>query len=1155
MGQDDDTLRSARGTEHGLKIRARGAGRALCVLLVATFILPNHRQMAVADELLAGFGNPPQTARPWVFWYWMQAAVSRQGITADLEAMKRAGIGGAYLMSIKGPTDPPHIDPPVQQLTPQWWELVRHAMREADRLGLKLGMHACDGFATAGGPWITPELSMQKLVWSETHVAGGDRVEVVLPQPQTNEGCYRDVAILAYPSPPGAGVSTRTVKPKVTTSRPGVDAGFLLQPDSRQAFRSSRPCWIQYSFAEPFTCRSLTIRADAARGYQANRLRIEVSDDGEHFRSLTQLQPPRHGWQDGDAPWTHAIRPTTARHFRFVYDPAGSEPGAEDLDSAKWPPALELRGIELSSQPRIHQFEGKSGAAWRIARWTGSDLVPDSDCLPHDRIIDISERMTADGRLTWQPPTDQRWTILRIGHTSTGHRNSTGGAGRGLECDKFNPQAARLQFDRWFGRAIRQAGPELAGRVLKVFHVDSWECGSQNWSSVFRDEFHRRRGYDPLPWLPAMTGVPIDSADVSERFLYDVRQTIAELVVEGFYEPMAEQARRHGCQFSAECVAPTFCGDGMRHFAAVDLPMGEFWLRSPTHDKPNDILDAISAAHVYGKPLVQAEAFTQLRMAWDEHPAMLKPLGDRQYCLGINRLVYHVFVHNPWLDHRPGMTLDRVGLYFQRDQTWWEPAAGAFVQYAARCQYLLQQGRAVVDVAVFSGEELPRRAVLPEKLVATLPGIVGVDAVARESKRLSNQGQPVRELPTGVFHSANMTDPGDWIDALRGYKYDSINPDALVRLASVRDGRIELPGGASYSALVVPGSRLAAPAAGRMTPPVAAKLRELINGGARVILLQRPQHSPSLSDYPACDQVVRQTATELEVSDGAWQKDSFDSIGLPRDLIALDADSRRPASGIGWAHRAAPGLDIYFISNQQELTRTIEVSLRVAGRMPELWDPLSGQSQPAGQWRIESGRTILPLRLWPGGSVFVVLRQPTDRTNGQDGSNWIEPRELADVAGPWRVRFDPVRGGPKDAVMFENLESWTCRAEPGVRYYSGTATYDGQFSFANTGQMPARRIWLDLGKVSNVACVSVNGIDCGVAWTAPYRVEITHAIKAGTDQQQLHIAVTNTWANRMIGDRALPPHQRITRTTAGYRLDDAALQEAGLLGPVRILSD
>jgi len=245
---------------------------------------------------------------------------------------------------------------------------------------------------------------------------------------------------------------------------------------------------------------------------------------------------------------------------------------------------------------------------------------------------------------------------------------------------------------------------------------------------------------------------------VSERFLFDVRQTIADLTVEKFFGTMVELAHDHGCEFSAEATAPTMTGEGMRHFGVVDVPMGEFWLRSPTHDKPNDIQDAVSAAHVYGKSIVQAEAFTELRLRWDEHPGMLKALGDKHFALGINRFVYHVFMQNPWLNRRPGITLGGVGTFFQRDQTWWG-MAGAWFDYTRRCQALLQRGRPVAEVAYFTGEELPARAVLLDRRSPALPA---------------------------------------------GYTADSINRDALLRLAKAKDGRIVLPGGASYAVLILP---------------------------------------------------------------------------------------------------------------------------------------------------------------------------------------------------------------------------------------------------------------------------------------------------------------------------------------------------------------
>ena len=1141
----------------------------LVILLVAGWLA--GAGALLADDLADDFRRPPESARPWAFWYWMNAAVSREGITADLEALSEAGLGGAYLMPIRGATDPPQWEPPVEQLSPEWWDAVLHSLREADRLGLRIAMHASDGFALAGGPWITPELSMQRIVWTQTQIEGGRRSPDPLPRPAANEGYYRDIAVFAFPSLEGAGQTTRTVTPVVTTSHRGADAGFLARDGGEAPFRCDGPCWIQYAFAEPFTCRSLTIRTPGNnRTYHANRLRLEASDDGKSFRPIVRLQPPRHGWQDGDAPVTHALAPVTARVFRFVHDPSGFEPGNEDLDSAKWRPELQVEAIELFGAPRIHQFEGKTGAVWRIGRWTTGEQVPDTVSVPLLRIVDVTRDLEPDGRLDWDVP-EGRWTLLRVGHTSTGHRNETGGAGRGLECDKFYPEAVRRQFDGWFGEALRHAGPKLAARVLSTLHVDSWECGSQNWSRTFRREFQRRRGYDPLPYLPAMAGIPVESAEVSERFLHDVRETIADLVVDVFYGTLADLAREHGIRFTAENVAPTMTSDGMRHYQSVDVPMGEFWLRSPTHDKPNDMLDAISGARVYGKPVVQAEAFTELRLAWDEHPGMLKARGDLNYALGINRFVYHVLTHNPWLDRRPGMTLSDIGLFFQRDQTWWRPGR-VWVDYARRAQALLQRGRAVADVAVFTGEELPRRAVLPERLIGTLPGILGAPAVKREEERLHNLGEPIAEGPRGVFHSANLPDPVEWSDPLRGYAYDSINRDALLRLATVREGRIELPGGASYALLVLPAARPMSPEGERMTPEVAARLRELVSAGATVLVDAPPSASPSLSRFPMSDHTVREIAAELwpegadaerdagvdasavrrfgsgRVVRGPYRGESFAALGIEPDLLAMEGGRR--ASGLAWTHRREGDTDLYFLSNQREATRDLEVSLRATGRRPELWDAVSGEMRRATSWRVEGGRTRLPVRLHSGGSVFVVLREPTTVEGAEEGRNWPEPRVSERLDGEWRVSFDPRSGGPQEPLVFAALQDWAARSEPAVRHYSGTAVYERTFAW-NTAAEGARRVFIDLGGVANLAEVTVNGVFCGVAWTPPYRVEITDALRRG--ENQLRIAVTNTWRNRLIGDLSLPEGERVTWTTASSSLvEGRPLLASGLLGPVTV---
>lgn len=1139
------------------------------LLLILVFAISSSSVAQVIHPSVADlkqqFQSPSGNAKSMVFWYWLQGAVTRRGITADLEAMKEAGLGGAYLMPIKGPANPPVINPPVVQLTPEWWQMVTFAINESKRLNLQLAIHVSDGFALAGGPWITPEMSMQKLVWTERKVEGGKQFSDTLQTPETIEGYYKDIVVFAYPSPEGAGISTNTVVPKVTTSKAGIDAQSLANPLNTVNFGSDDSCWIQYAFDQPFTCRSIIIRSRT--NYQSNRLIIETSDDGKNYTFLRRLEPPRHGWQDWDAPYTHVIPATTARFFRFVYTKAGSEPGAEDLDAAKWKPTLKIASIELSGEPRISQYEGKNGEVWRISKRTTSEEIPANLCVPLKSIIDITGHLDSKGHLNWKTPAG-KWTVLRIGHTSTGHRNDTGGGGKGLECDKFDPRVIKLQFDNWFGKFFEKAGPGPASEVIKIFHIDSWECGSQNWSIVFREEFKKRRGYDLYPYLPVMAGIPVESVDASEKFLLDVRETISELLHDNFYVTLARLAHGKHCSFTAESVAPTMVSDAMLHYQAVDVPMGEFWLRSPTHDKPNDMMDAIAGAHIYGKPIIQAEAFTELRTMWDEHPGMLKTLQDQNYALGINRLVYHVFMHDPFMDRKPGITLDGIGLFFQRNQTWWKPGK-AWVQYAQRCQTLLQVGRPVADIAVFTGEDIPRRSILPNRLVPALPGIFGKEVVEREAKRLANTGQPLRTLPVGVTHSANMADPEDWIDPLNGYAYDSYNRDVLLNLSTVKKGNLELPGGASYKLLVLPGTLAMSPNANLMTTEVLTKLQKLVEQGVTLLLTGKPIHLPGIKETTANNNLSEQaintlwndkpisrlsgsTGGILQVGKGRVLtgpfKGSLEDIGMQPDFIAKDSADQK-AIGIAWTHRQAPGLDIYFVSNQHDQTRTINLSLRIDGRIPELWNPVTGETSLAKNWRFEKGRTILPVRLAENESVFIVLKEVTTRQSGEGRNNWIEPKPLQQIKGAWVVYFDEKMGGPATPKVFNELTDWSKHADSAIRYYSGTATYRKQFDWNETSVSDSK-IWLNIGKVCNIAELTVNGIRCGVTWTAPFRVDITHAIRKG--KNELSIEVTNTWANRIMGDHRLPEDKRITNTNAPYRLEGKELLQAGLLGPVVI---
>jgi hypothetical protein len=1070
--QDNTNLVPLQGLGVNSPLGVRGS---FVVLLLLVFSCSVFSQ----SSLYTQFKTPPAEAKPWTFWYWMHGAVSKEGIRADLKAMQEIGLGGAYLMPIRG-VEGSTYPKSVSQLTPAWWEMVRYSFQVADSLGLKMGMHISDGFALAGGPWIKPAESMQKVVFTDTIVKGGSVKNFSLRQPETIQNYYEDIAVYALPL---SEVPFRGFRGSITSNNPDDTIPFSI-PD--KDFKATNPCYIQYVYNKPFTLRTIEI-TPTGNNIQSQRLVVSASEDGVNFRLIKQLIPARQGWQNTGFNSTFSIPPTTAKYFRLSWTPVGSEPGSEELDAAKWKPTLKIKAIKLSSEPRINQWEGKAGFVWRIANETTSQEIPVTACTPGNQIINLTPYFK-NGRLSCKLPKGN-WRILRMGHTSTGLTNATAGGGKGLECDKFSEKAVQKQFDNWFGAAFAKTDVALAHRVLKFMHIDSWECGSQNWSDSFAAEFRTRRGYDLMPYLPLLAGYPIDSVEKSEQVLRDVRATIAELVNDVFFKVMVKNAKAYGCETSAESVAPTMVSDGMLHFKEVNRPMGEFWLKSPTHDKPNDMLDAISGGHIYGKNIIQSESFTQLRTNWNEDPAMLKPVLDRNFALGINKVFFHIFVHNPYLDKAPGTTLDGIGLYFQRDQTWWKQGK-AFVDYVARCQALLQYGHPVSDIAVFTGEEFPRRALTPDKLVPLLPGIVGEERVESEQKRLTNIDQPMREMPAGVNHSANILKAEDWVNPLNGYAYDSFNKDALLRLAKGENGQMKLSGGTEYKVVIFP------------------------NGDKY-----------SKETLAAMDQ-LRQSGVTVPV--------------LPvQTNLAIEPDVIVPKN-VAWTHRRGENADIYFISNQENADKNIVASFRIEGKNPQLWNAVTGQISTPTEWKSEQGRTQIELNLSASESVFVVFDNENIDTKAELTSEVPTSTELK---ANWNITFV----SNHQSVVTDKLFDWSKSENPLIKYYSGTVIYSTNFNNASK----SKSVCLNLGKLSSLATVRVNGIDCGTAWTAPYQVDITKALEKGVNT--LEIEVCNTWANAINGsDKGTPPFPGIW-TNGKYRLKEDKLLESGLIGPVTII--
>ncbi|MBI5831070.1 MAG: hypothetical protein HZB16_02000 [Armatimonadetes bacterium] len=1154
-----------------------------------------------AQDLAAGFRQPPADAKPWVYWFWLNGNISREGIKADLEAMARVGIGGVLIMEV----DQGAPDGPAPFASATWRELFRYMCGEAQRLGIAVNMNNDAGWCGSGGPWISPELSMQTLVWTETKVHGtGAAVDITLPRPRANHNYYRDVTVLALPQP---------------------------------------------------------------------------ADDAY----------------------------------------------------------------------RIADIAGRSGADLRhLPNTVIYPTAPAGAVVPREQVRDLTANMDAAGRLTWTAPGGD-WLVLRLGHTTTGAMCAPApAAGRGLECDKLSKTAVKAHFDGLMGKLCDDVGP-LAGKTLVRTHIDSWEVGCQNWSKDFRADFQRLRGYDPLPWLPVVTGRVLDSQEASERFLWDFRRTISDLITDNYAGEFARLAHARGLEFSLEGYGEP--ADDLYYASRADEPMAEFWSYG-AYGAANTCTVMSGAAHVYGRRILGAEAFTATDAEkWQAFPGSIKAIGDWAFCEGINRFVFHRYALQPWVNRPPGMSMGPWGLHYERTNTWWNDT-GAWHRYLARCQHLLRQGVWAADILYVAPEGAPAHYIAPMR------------------------------RPNGLDRP--------------GYSFDLAPSQALVERVAVKDKRIVLPDGVSYRVLSLAGG-------GAYTPALLRRVKELLIAGATVVG-ERPRKSPSLAGYPACDAEVTALADELwgpgtgpvdrAVGAGRLVSGRDAQTVLADDGVAPDFASadRRGDQSLRFAHRRVGATDLYFVANRLPYPVEAVASFRVSGRRPELWWAEDGRMTQPAMWREEQGVTRLPLRLDATQSVFVVFAQPsaganpvvtvshggqtwgavptppppltilratygpagdaartidvTDRvkaltaggvrsfqvsrlaeggdpaymvlktaviayevagqsgevrgtdpetitfggpavpievvrasygpegdaartidvaakvrtlaqagqssfavtdlaqpvdpapqvvktlvleyrisgktisetlrdgdqvllqgadagvravravTRGAEGGVVAEVEEpgaydlaLADgkvrhvevpawsaelpVAGPWSLRFAPGGGAPAQ-VKLARLLSWSQHDDPGVRYFSGSGTY------ATTVTVPAaalganRRVYLDLGRVAVMAAVRLNGKDLGVLWKAPYRVDVTGVAKAGANA--LEVRVVNQWINRQIGDEQLPddsdrhgngtlrawpewlagtkpsPTGRITFTSWRLWRKDSPLAESGLLGPVTL---
>jgi hypothetical protein len=774
-----------------------------------------------------------------------------------------------------------------------------------------------------------------------------------------------------------------------------------------------------------------------------------------------------------------------------------------------------------------------------------------------NRAVEVTTFMDEKGQLVWDAPAGD-WKLLRLGYTLHGARTTGAGAGPGgLELDPMSAAAMDVHFAETGAKLVADAGP-LAGKTLQYFHIDSWELGQPTWTPRMREEFRERRGYELLPWLPALAEGSVhhpdfhgrgrldeqasievvDRAEDTRRFLQDYRRTVADLVAANYYGRLRQLTLQGGLRGThPESGGPFFTHwiDPLQCVGINDVPMGEFWTRNSEPDGPIEHLrnpslkQAASAAHIYGKRDVQAEAFTNFGDDWSKDPWSMKDIGDAAFCDGLTRNVLCFWVHQPQLDAQPGYQWSHVGTHFDSNLTWW-PMIRPWLTYLARCQHLLRQGLFVADFAYLQDEAIPG-FIAPQGHRRPGVRVRGVDKAI--PGYIAPRGQQQPALPPG-------------------FDYDVLNAEVLLTRASAQAGRLALPDGMSYRYLVLPHHPDAL-----LSPAVLRKVDELAKAGVPVI------GPPPLAT--AVTGMREGTLQAVALADG-----------LPPDL-----EFRDPSAGarFDWIHRREGGIDIYFLSNQSTNMATADAVFRVTGKEPELWDGVTGGTRALPDWRPENGRTIVPLKFEPRQSGFVVFRKemPVPGLGHREpAANFPAVKPVQELAGPWMVSFDTKWGGPA-GITFEKLQDWTQRAEPGIRYYSGTAVYRQTFEPPSLASGVAP-ILLDLGLVKNVARVRLNGRDLGVVWTAPWRVDIASALRAGANE--LEIEVANLWPNRLIGDASLPKEKRFTKTnvptyetvlpadddlyifktwgcaTCNQRRQShqpAPLLPSGLLGPVKLL--
>lgn len=1051
------------------------------------------------EDIIDAFKQPTSNNNLWCYWYWINDDISKDGVTKDLEAMKKAGIGAALIGNI----NPAQEDGKVPLFSEEWWDIMVHAVNEGKRLGVDIGVFNCPGWSQSGGPWVKANMAMRYLNYSKTEVKGPATINLELEKPNVQ---FEDTYTIAYKDK-----GTKMPKPTITGSHTPKDLKALSDNDTATIYKFSiakkKELTLNYRFDEPVTARNIslhpakvpfTCRVKVYAGYKGKDSLIKVFQYDRSNYKVT-VGPITKG------PLVISLPEINSNNYKVV---CSNFTGRRILANNKM---VSFSEISLNHSVMLEKYiEKQLGKMhptplpnWNTYVWPRQEGATSAIGVIHSEdIIDISDKVNEKGELNWEVP-EGTWKVLRFGMTPTGTKNAPSAPqGRGYEVDKMSSELVKVHFENFIGELLKRI-PEESKPAFKYVIADSYEMGSQNWTNGYAKKFKAKFGYDPVKYLPVLSGKVVGSVEESERFLWDLRRSVADDVAYEYVGGLRKISNEHNLKLWLENYGHWgFPSEFLMYGGQSDLVSGEFWNEGKLGNI--ECKASSSAAHIYGKPKVSAEAFTASRKTYKRHPALLKRRGDWSFTEGINHIVLHLYIQQPDDSRIPGMNA-WFSTEFNRHNTWFSQAHTYF-DYLRRCQHLLQQGKYVADVCYFIGENAP---------IMT--------------------GGRVPEIPAG-------------------YSYDYINAEVIVRDMQVKDGKFILPNGMAYKVMVLPPFTT-------MRPELLGKLEQLVREGG-VVLGNKPEKSPSLQGYPQCDNEVKELAGKLWAGEYANNKmahnygkglvlsgynlnETFKKIDLAKDVDLAGTEK------VLWTHRTMPGMEVYFLSNQENKEISISPTFRVSSNLkPQLWNAITGEIKLLTEFELTDKGVKVPLKMEGHRSWFVVFTENTSSKLGKSSlQNFPDYSTLLALDAEYEVDFENKAIGPKSPQQFTSLLSWAESDNDKVKYYSGTANYKTRFTMPEFDEDKA--YFLNLGKVGVMAKVKINGKYVGGVWMAPYRLNITPVIQKG--ENQLEVEVVNLWRNRLVYDKGLSQEKRYTWLVIDKDIKKKEkLLPSGLLGPVTI---